>query len=137
MNATANKHGFALPIVLVLVTLGALLAGDAMRAGAVSQAQVVASRQRLRAFAAAETGLAHAETTLESKGSLPASSSLALDEGVTATIAGRLIEVDHLPVGFSANRVATQRFRIQSIGAAARGAQVELELGLARQVALP
>jgi hypothetical protein len=137
MNANANKHGFALPIVLVLMTLGALLAGDAMRAGAVSQAQVVASRQRLRSFAAAETGLAHAETTLQSGGSLPASGSLTLTEGVTATIAARLIEVDYLPLGFSANRVATQRFRIQSVGAAGRGAQLELELGLARQVALP
>lgn len=137
MNATANHRGFALPIVLVLLTMGALLAGDSLRAASVSQAQGVASRLRLRAFAAAETGLAHAEATLQSTGALPANGTLALDDGVTATIAAQLIEVDTLPHGFSAGRVATQRFRIQSVGAAARGARLELELGLARQVTLP
>jgi Tfp pilus assembly protein PilX len=130
-------RGFVLPAIVLLLALGALLVVDAVRGATLTQALAGAARQRLRAFDAAESGVAAAQGALAALRDPPAITEAAPAAGVTSTTRVRLELIETMTAGYSANRVLAQRFRVQSTGRAARGAQVSVEAGFTRRIAAP
>jgi Tfp pilus assembly protein PilX len=136
MNRTAPR-GFVLPAVVILLAIAALLVVDALRGAALTQALASAAHLRLRAFEAAEGGLAATQGTLATGRNPPALLEGSPSTGVSASTTARLELVETVAAGYSANRVHAQRWRVRSEGRAARGTHITLEAGFTRRVAAP
>jgi hypothetical protein len=127
-------RGFVLITVLVLLSLAALLLGDALNLGAQSSALAGRDVLRLRAFEGAEAGLALGVSELSEHVIPRTHRQLRRSDGTEVAAELLLDQVDSLPEGYSAGRVQVERYRVTSTATAARGTRLVLELGVSRLV---
>ncbi len=124
-----RHRGFILPIAALLLCAAAWLTVDALRGAALDRALAGASRERQRAFEAAEIGLALAEMDVRQERPFGAPREVPMDDLARAAVTTTLIHADVLPAGFSAGRVLALRLRSISDGHTAGGTRVTLERG--------
>lgn len=132
-----RPRGFVLPAVMVMTGLAAVMSAGALLSSV--QASALSSRQalRLRAFEAAEGGLARAATVLErTPPPVPPLLDHRREGGGSARVHLMLDHVDLLPAGYSAGAVRAQRWRIRSEGRHGN-ARVALVAGFTRHVPAP
>ncbi len=126
-----SQQGVALPLVLMLLALLSLLLTQGLLDAAAERALATQWQLRQSVFNAAGNGIAHALQQLPASGS-----TLPLPYTVVSAEAQAQVQwIDHgysTAEGYSADRYRTHHLQVQSTGTAARGARLQVSVGLQR-----